>query len=38
VSRDEPQKWEKLPTNEYTEKDVTLAVVITDRPRIGSES
>jgi hypothetical protein len=33
-----PRKWEKLPTNEYTEKDVTPAVVIADRLRIGSES
>jgi hypothetical protein len=33
-----PQKWEKLLTNEYTEKDVTPAALITDRLRIGSES
>jgi hypothetical protein len=28
------RKWEKLPTNEYTEKDVTPA----DRLKFGSES
>jgi hypothetical protein len=33
-----PQKWEKLPTNEYIEKDVTPAIVIADRLKIGSES
>ena len=33
-----PQRWEKLLTNEYTEKDVTPAALITDRLRIGSES
>jgi hypothetical protein len=33
-----PRKWEKLPTNEYTEKDVTPAAVIADRLKIESES
>jgi hypothetical protein len=33
-----PRKWEKLPMNEYTEKDVTPAAVIADRLKIGSES
>ena len=33
-----PQKWGKLMTNEYTEKDITPAAMITDRLRIGSES
>jgi hypothetical protein len=33
-----PRKREKLPTNEYTEKDVTLTAVIADRLRIESES
>jgi hypothetical protein len=33
-----PQKWGKLPTNEYTEKDATLAVVIADSLRSESES
>jgi hypothetical protein len=33
-----PQKWEKLPTNEYIEKDITPTVVIADRLKIGSES
>jgi hypothetical protein len=32
------QKWEKLPTNEYTEKDGTLAAMITDKLRTESES
>jgi hypothetical protein len=33
------QKWEKLPTSEYTKKDETLADVIADKPRteIGSK-
>jgi hypothetical protein len=33
-----PRRWEKLPTNECTEKGVTLAAVIVDRLKIGSES
>jgi hypothetical protein len=33
-----PQKWEKLPMKEYTEKDITPAALIADRLRIGSES
>jgi hypothetical protein len=33
-----PRRWEKLPTNECTEKGVSLAVAITDRIKIGSES
>jgi hypothetical protein len=33
-----PQKWEKLPTDEYTEKDVSPAAMIADRLKIGSES
>jgi hypothetical protein len=37
-SRTNPQKWEKLPTNECTEKDVTPAATITDRLKIGIES
>jgi hypothetical protein len=37
-SRTKPQKWEKLPTNECTEKDVTPAAVIADRLKIGNES
>jgi hypothetical protein len=32
-----PRKWGKLPTNEYTEKNVTSAATIADRLRIGSE-
>jgi hypothetical protein len=36
--RTKPQKWRKLPKNEYNEKDVTPAVVITDTLRIVSES
>jgi hypothetical protein len=32
------QKWKKLPMNEYTEKDATLAVAITDRLRSESEN
>jgi hypothetical protein len=32
------QKWEKLPTSEYTEKDGTLAAVITDKLRTESGS
>jgi hypothetical protein len=34
----EPQKWGKLPTNKYTEKDATLTAAIADRLRIESES
>jgi hypothetical protein len=30
-----PRKWEKLPTNECTEKGVTPATVIADRLKIG---
>jgi hypothetical protein len=33
-----PQKWEKLPTNEYTEKGATLAAAITDKLKTESES
>jgi hypothetical protein len=33
-----PQKWEKLPTNECTEKGVTLATAIADKLKTGSES
>jgi hypothetical protein len=33
-----PRRWEKLPTNECTEKGVTHAAVITNRLKIGSES
>ena len=33
-----PQKWGKLPTNEYTEKDATLAVTIADKLRSESAS
>jgi hypothetical protein len=33
-----PQKWEKLPTNEYTEKGRTLAAVIADKLRIENGS
>jgi hypothetical protein len=36
--RMKPRKWEKLPTNEYTEKNVTPAAVVADRLKIGSES
>jgi hypothetical protein len=32
------RKWEKLPTNEYSEKDITPAAVIADRFKIGNES
>jgi hypothetical protein len=32
------QKWEKLPTSEYTEKDGILAAVIAGRLRIESGS
>jgi hypothetical protein len=32
------QKWEKLPTSEYTEKDGTLAAVIADKLRTESGS
>jgi hypothetical protein len=32
------QKWDKLPTSEYTEKDGILAAVIADRLRTESES
>jgi hypothetical protein len=33
-----PHKWEKLSTNEYTEKGVTLAIAIADKLKTGSES
>jgi hypothetical protein len=33
-----PLKWEKLPTNECTEKGITPAAAIADRLKIGSES
>jgi hypothetical protein len=33
-----PQKWEKLPTSEYTRKGRTLTVVIADKLRTESES
>jgi hypothetical protein len=33
-----PRRWEKLLTNECTEKGVTPAAVIADRLKIGSES
>jgi hypothetical protein len=33
-----PQKWEKLPTNECTEKGGTLAAVIVDKLRTENES
>jgi hypothetical protein len=33
-----PQKWEKLPTSEYTEKGGTLAAVITDKLRTKNGS
>jgi hypothetical protein len=33
-----PQRWEKLPTNECTEKGVTPAAAIANRLKIGSES
>jgi hypothetical protein len=33
-----PRKWEKLPMNEYTEKDITPTAVIADSLRIGSKS
>jgi hypothetical protein len=33
-----PRKWEKLPTNECTEKGVTPAAAIVDKLKIGSES
>jgi hypothetical protein len=36
--RTKPRKLEKLPMNEYTEKDVTLAAAIVDRLKIGNES
>jgi hypothetical protein len=36
--RTKPQKWGKLPTNEYNEKDETSTAVIADRLWIGSES
>jgi hypothetical protein len=32
------QKWEKLPTSEYTEKDGTLAAMIADKLRTESGS
>ena len=32
------QKWQKLPTSEYTEKDETLAIVIADKLRTESGS
>jgi hypothetical protein len=32
------RKWEKLLTNEYTEKDITPTTVIADRFKIGNES
>jgi hypothetical protein len=37
-SRTKPRKWEKLPTNECTEKDVTPAAAIADRLKIRNES
>jgi hypothetical protein len=36
--RTKPQKWEKLPTSEYTKKGGTLTVVITDKLRTESGS
>jgi hypothetical protein len=33
-----PQRWEKLLTNEYTEKGVALAAVIADKLKTGSVS
>jgi hypothetical protein len=33
-----PQRWEKLPTNECTKKGVTLAALIADKLKTGSES
>jgi hypothetical protein len=33
-----PQKWEKLPTNECTEKGVTPVAVIASKLKIGSKS
>ena len=32
-----PQKWEKLPTSEYTEKGETLATAIADKLRTENE-
>jgi hypothetical protein len=36
--RTKPQKWEKLSTDEYTEKDVSPTTMIAGRLKIGSES